>query len=117
MPKDEQNIRTELHRLALICIMGMIACVLLFLAIAPAPSAAPPTAPPVSHTPAPEIVADATQSRVIIKIDGKAAVVIDASGLHVEGDLNYGGDLTDVGHGYGVFVETADGFEREEAHQ
>ena len=44
-----------------------------------------------------EIVTDEDAGAVRILIDGKPVVIIDETGLHVRGDISYGGKLTDYG--------------------
>lgn len=45
----------------------------------------------------PEIIADEKSQTVRIRIDGKDVAVFDYHGLHVLGDVNYSGSMTDVG--------------------
>lgn len=44
-----------------------------------------------------QIVADSDAGTVDIIIQGRPAARFDATGLHVHGDLEYGGNLTDTG--------------------
>lgn len=44
----------------------------------------------------PEIITDEESNTVRILIDGKEILVIDETGVHVRGDLNYSGVITDT---------------------
>jgi hypothetical protein len=45
------------------------------------------------------IITDQNKGEISFVIDGKAVMLLDAAGAHVEGDITYGGGLSDVGHG------------------
>jgi hypothetical protein len=60
-------------------------------------SPASQAAPPKENALKPEIVTDEQTQTVRIRIRGKDIAVIDANGVHVLGDVNFGGALTDKG--------------------
>ncbi len=51
-----------------------------------------------------QIVTNEEKGPVTIVIDGKPVVMIDKTGLHVVGDVEYGGTMTDTG---GAYIEKA----------
>lgn len=48
----------------------------------------------------PQIITDEKNGTVTIMIDGKAAMQIDKDGVHVPGNITFGGTLTDAGRAY-----------------
>ena len=55
------------------------------------------SSPAIVGSQAAQIVADSDAGTVDIIIQGRPAARFDATGLHVHGDLEYGGNLTDTG--------------------
>jgi len=60
---------------------------------------APAVAATARDTPKPEIITDEENGVVRILIGGKEVLRIDASGLHVTGDVDFTGTITDIGTG------------------
>lgn len=54
----------------------------------------PPTQPPIQPI---QLVSDEKAHVVRVLIDGKVILAIDATGLHVQGDVAYSGLMTDAG--------------------
>lgn len=57
----------------------------------------PGSSDPVSAAPQTRIEADEKAGIVRIIVEGREVAHIDASGLHVRGDIEFGGILTDTG--------------------
>lgn len=71
----------------------LLSALLAFLPLAPAIASQPVP----SGDSKPQIIADPQTNTVRILIDGKEVVRIDVKGLHVTGDVDYTGTLTDGG--------------------
>lgn len=83
--------------LRIILVLVTFASIGLCAFVGPATAAA---SSPRSSNPKAEIRVDKKAGTVTIMIDGKAALVVDKSGLHVKDDVTYGGTLTDDGGAY-----------------
>lgn len=53
--------------------------------------------PPAASSPSVDIIPGADGGSIRFVINGTPVAVIDADGLHVRDDLDYGGSLTDTG--------------------
>ena len=86
-----------MHRLFLTALLTAVFYAPCFaFALEPAPPAASTQAPTSGRT---AVVHDEATGTVHIQIDGKDVVVIDATGLHVVGDITYDGLIQDSATG------------------
>jgi hypothetical protein len=82
-----------MRRPNIILSLALISAVLVGFLLAPAAFAKKhPAAPSAAKT---QIVTDQKTNSVYILINGKKVVTIDAKGLHVSGDVDYTGTITD----------------------
>jgi hypothetical protein len=110
-------IKKRIVRLGVMLLAGMASYAFLVLTVVPTLIAASAAEIQAGRASSATIIEDTEHNRIVFEIEGRPVVVIDAGGLKVDGDIDYGGMLTDVGRGHKAFGETEGEPSQAEHHQ